>query len=66
MKKCIRLFILLISGIIFAQKPSGVPGDTGKVELTETSDVVIYIVIPVVIVILYLVWRKRNKSSKEE
>lgn len=66
MKKCISLLILMISGFVFAQKPSGIPSDTGKVELSETSDVVLYIVIPVVVVILYFVWRKRKKNSAEE
>ncbi|HRE79244.1 MAG TPA: hypothetical protein PLL09_15610 [Flavobacterium sp.] len=65
MKKYIRLFILLISGFVFAQKPSEIPGDTGKVELTETSDVIIYILIPVVVTILYFVWRKRKKNRAE-
>jgi len=65
MKKCIRLFILLISGFVFAQKPSDIPGDTGKVELTETSDVIIYILIPIIIIILYFVWKKRKKNGSE-
>ncbi|UPQ78159.1 adenylosuccinate synthetase [Flavobacterium azooxidireducens] len=65
MKKCIRLFILLISGFVFAQKPSEIPGDTGKVELTETSDIIIYILIPIIIIILYFVWKKRKKNGSE-
>lgn len=65
MKKCIRLFILLISGFVFAQKPSEIPGDMGKVELTETSDVIIYILIPIIIIILYFVWKKRKKNGSE-
>lgn len=65
MKKCIRLFILLISGFVFAQKPSEIPGDTGKVELTETSDVIIYILIPIIITVLYFVWKKRKKNGSE-
>lgn len=65
MKKCIRLFILLTSGFVFAQKPSEIPGDTGKVELTETSDVIIYILIPIIITVLYFVWKKRKKNGSE-
>lgn len=65
MKKCIRLLILLISGFALAQKPSEIPGDTGKVELTETSDVIIYILIPIIIIILYIVWKKRKKNGSE-
>lgn len=65
MRKFIRLFVLFVSGLIFAQKPSGIPGDTGKVELEGTSDVVLYIVIPVVVAILYFVWRKRKKNASE-
>jgi heme/copper-type cytochrome/quinol oxidase subunit 2 len=65
MKKCIKLFILLISGFVFAQKPSEIPGDTGKVELTETSDVIIYIFIPILIMILYFIWKKRKKNGSE-
>lgn len=55
----------MIAGFVFAQKPSEIPGDTGKVELTETSDVIIYILIPIIIIILYFVWKKRKKNTSE-
>jgi hypothetical protein len=63
MKKCIGLFILLTSVLLYAQKPSEIPGYTGKIELSKTSDLIIYVVIPVVIIILYFVWRKQKKNG---
>jgi hypothetical protein len=65
MKKSIRLFILLTSVSLYAQKPTEIPGYTGKVELSKTSDLIIYIIIPVVIIILYFVWRKQKKNGSE-
>ncbi|RAR46856.1 hypothetical protein [Flavobacterium lacus] len=65
MKKIIGLFLVFVSGLIFAQKPSGIPSDTGKVDLSETSDVVLYIVIPAVVVILYFIWKKQKKNGSE-
>ncbi|MBT8261539.1 MAG: adenylosuccinate synthetase [Bacteroidia bacterium] len=46
------------------QIPSGVPhpDDNTPVDLTNPADLIIYLVIPVVIVILYLVFIKRKKN----
>lgn len=50
----------------FAQNQPGIPKPSGPVDLSEDSDLVIYIVIPVIILILFLIFRKRINRVKEE
>ena len=58
--------ILLIPGISYSQIPENTPQPTGPVDLSSTSDVVIFIVIPVVILIIYLIFRKRIGKVRKE
>ena len=57
---------LLIPGISYSQIPENTPQPTGPVDLSSTSDVVIFIVIPVVILIIYLIFRKRIGKVRKE
>ncbi|GGD16007.1 adenylosuccinate synthetase [Flavobacterium orientale] len=67
MKKVITILSILFATLLFAQRPSGIPGDTGTISLSSKSDVIIYIIIPIVIIVLYLVWKrtKKNDNSSE-
>lgn len=65
MRKFTGITILLLSGLLFAQQPGGIPSDTGTIDMRDTSDLIIYVVIPIALVILYLVWRKRKKNDTE-
>ncbi len=58
--------ILLIPGISFAQYQEGIPKPSGPVDLSETSNQILFIALPLVILILYLIFRKRIKKIKEE
>ncbi|EGV44805.1 adenylosuccinate synthetase [Bizionia argentinensis JUB59] len=37
------------------------PGDSGTVDLTKPFDLIVFIILPIIIVILYFIW-KRNKK----
>lgn len=41
------------------------PGDSGTVDLTKPFDLIVFIILPVIFVILYFVW-KRNKKQKRD
>lgn len=52
--------------LVYSQNQPGIPKPSGPVNLNDTSDLVIYIIIPVIILILFLVFRKRIFKIKEE
>ncbi len=64
MKQVVSIPAFIWSTVVLAQKPSQVPSDTGPISFESVSDVVLYLVLPVVIVIFYFVW-KRKKKKKE-
>lgn len=47
------------------QRPSGVPGDTGKLELDSWANIILYVILPITIIVLYVIWKK-NKSQSED
>jgi hypothetical protein len=52
--------------LVHSQNQPGIPKPSGPVDLNDTSDLVIYIIIPAIILILFLVFRKRIFKIKEE
>ncbi|MFC3417380.1 hypothetical protein [Algoriphagus hitonicola] len=56
-------FLPLLS---YAQNQPGLPKPTGPVDLSEDSNLVIYVIIPVIIIILFLIFRKKIIRVKEE
>ncbi|WP_290626482.1 adenylosuccinate synthetase [Altibacter sp.] len=63
--KPIVFFFLLSNSIVAAQIPKEVPHpDTNApIDLTNPADVIIYIIIPLVFVGLYFVWRRRKNRK---
>ena len=66
LSKFLLAIILMIPGKSYAQYQEGIPKPSGPVDLSETSNQIIFIAIPLVILILYLIFRKRIKKIKEE
>ncbi len=64
-KLLLGLTLFLLSFQSWAQKNPNIPRPRGPVDLTETSNLVIFIVIPAVIVIFYFVWRSEMKKRKK-
>ncbi|WP_335964299.1 adenylosuccinate synthetase [Galbibacter sp. PAP.153] len=50
------------------QTPDGIPkpGNNDPIDLSSWIDVTFYIVIPVLIIIFYLTWRKKRRNKKNE
>jgi len=64
MKTKTILLSIFFPTILFAQRPSGIPGDTGTISLNSKSDIILYIAIPIVVIILYFVWKRTKKNDK--
>lgn len=55
-------FLLFVTALAMAQAPSGIPtGKADPLELTLTN-IIVFIVLPVVIVILYIYWRRKKRK----
>ncbi len=64
MKTIIMLLTILFPAILFAQRPSGIPSDTGTISLNSLNDIILYIVIPIVLLILYYIWKRKKKNDE--
>ncbi len=58
------LFLILLS-LASAQIPKDVPHPVTntKLDLSNPADLIIYIILPVILIILYFIWR-RKKNAK--
>lgn len=60
-------FILFLAGSqAYAQVQPGIPKPRGPVDLSDTSNLVIFIILPILVIIGYFFWRKAMKKRKEE
>ncbi len=56
-----RLYLLLL------QLPIGTrnPDDNSPIDLTSTFDIVVYIILPVLMIIFYILWRRKKRKDKD-
>ncbi len=64
--KCLLSLFFFLPLLVYSQNQPGIPKPSGPVDLSDNWDLVIYIVIPAIILILFLVFRKRIFKIKEE
>ncbi|MCH2489023.1 MAG: adenylosuccinate synthetase [Flavobacteriales bacterium] len=52
---------------LFFQIPKEVPhpDNNTPIDLTSWPDLIIYVIIPIVIVILFFIWRKRRMKNRD-
>ena len=52
---------------LILQLPIGTrnPDDNSPIDLTSTFDVIVYIILPVLMVIFYIFWRKKKTKDKK-
>ena len=64
--KIILLSSLFIPYSIFSQIPRHIPKphNNNPIDLSSTADVIIYIALPLIALILFLIWRKKTKNKK--
>lgn len=48
--------------MIFIQIPQDIPNQSTPIDLTSPTDVMLYIILPILMIILYLFWRKRKNK----
>lgn len=56
---------LFFSPVVCGQVPQGVPKGTGPIDFSSTSNIVIYIILPAVVLIAFFVWRAAARRKKE-
>ncbi len=62
------LFLMLNGSDAFAQMPQGVPhpGNNSPIDFTSASDIILYIVLPVVLVVAYVILRRRKLKKRQK
>ncbi len=67
MRAFLTIIMLWLSPLLFAQRPSGLPYDNEPLNLFESvASVVFYIVLPLIIIVLYIIWRRRLKKERDQ
>lgn len=60
-------YLTLISTTIMAQRPSSVPYDREPVGFFDSvANIIFYIIIPAIIIVLYIIWRRKIRKEKLE
>tara|TARA_R110000850_G_scaffold80862_1_gene173490 strand:- start:33330 stop:33560 length:231 start_codon:yes stop_codon:yes gene_type:complete len=67
MKLLSYISLLLISTASFAQQPTHVPSpqNNSPIDLNNWFDIIVFIIIPVVLVVIYFLWRSQVRKDKE-
>jgi heme/copper-type cytochrome/quinol oxidase subunit 2 len=67
MNKIIYIFTLLFTPGLFAQQPTHVPGPQTNtpIDLNSWFDIIVFIVMPLIMIIFYFMWRRQVKMDKE-
>lgn len=61
------IIFLLQSIMLFAQRPTHVPSQSGPVKFFESpANIVFFIVLPILIVFFYAMWRRWVRKNQEE
>lgn len=51
---------------LLLQLPIGTrnPDDNKPIDLTSPFDVIVYIILPLVVIVLYIIWKRKKKKDK--
>jgi ACR3 family arsenite efflux pump ArsB len=64
MRLLLTSMMFLIIKLVYAQMPSNIPVDREPVRFFESAEnIIFYILIPLLIIVLYRIWRKRIKKN---
>ncbi|EPR70824.1 hypothetical protein [Cyclobacterium qasimii] len=59
------LLMAIVPHGLMAQIQEGLPKPSDPIDLSDTSDLVIFIILPILVFILYLFWRKAIKKRND-
>lgn len=63
----IPLFLITIILPVWSQNQPDIPKPRGPVDLSDTSNLILFIIIPAIIIVAYLFFRKKiNRIKKEQ
>ena len=60
------LAFFLVPAFSFAQNQPNIPKPRGPIDFSQTSNIVIFVIIPAIIIIAFLIFRKRIWKVKQE
>lgn len=66
LKKILFSALYFFFAIAYAQIPTEVPKPSDKpIDLSEPADIIIYIILPLCCVLLFFIWRGKQKNRKK-
>ncbi|MCR9181562.1 MAG: adenylosuccinate synthetase [Flavobacteriaceae bacterium] len=68
MKKFLPLIIFLYGFLATAQQPTHVPSpqNNSPINLNSWFDVIVFIILPIILIVIYFMWRRQVKMDKEK
>lgn len=67
MRAKLTSIFLMISGFIYAQRPTHIPEPSEPFNVFESAEsIIFYIVLPIIIIVLYIIWRRRIMKEKKK
>lgn len=68
MRAFLASILLMVSGLVYGQRPTSIPDPSEPFNVFESAEsIIFYIVLPIIIVVLYIIWRRRiSKEKKKE
>jgi len=58
--------LCLVSTTLWAQVPRDLPSDTGPLTIDSTFDIILYIVLPVIVLIFFILYLVNKKKKERE
>jgi len=67
-KSCCMLLFMFSSGFLNAQIASAAPSpvDNEPLKIDSLENVIIYIILPIIIIVFYIIYLKRIKAKKQQ
>jgi heme/copper-type cytochrome/quinol oxidase subunit 2 len=63
----LSLKLTMITAFVMGQRPTSVPHDNEPVKFFETpANIIFYIVIPLIIIVIYSMWRRKMRKEAEK
>ncbi|WP_191859513.1 adenylosuccinate synthetase [Hanstruepera ponticola] len=56
-----------IRQLVISQLPPGTrnPDDISPIDISKPFNIIVFIILPILIIILYLIWRKQKNRNKD-
>jgi len=60
------IIAIITPNVLLSQIPKDVPHpvNNSPIDLSEPADIVLYIILPILCIVFYIIWRKKKKNDK--